>query len=111
MRTLYATVALTLLTASSMLNAATYKGQKIYIETCKECHGGGQALAGSKKQRVWASMMDNKGEKLAQIHLNSKKADASWAYFNSRAYIKNAKHLEDFLVEYAADSGNVPACN
>jgi len=111
MRTFYATVALTLLTASSMLNAATYKGQKIYIETCKECHGGGQALAGSKKQRVWARMMDNKGEKLAQIHLNSKKAEASWPYFNSRVYTKNAKHLEDFLVEYAADSGNVPACN
>ncbi len=111
MRTFYATVALTLLTASSMLNAATYKGQKIYIESCKECHGGGQALAASKKQRMWAKMMDNQGEKLAQIHLNSKKADASWAYFKSKTYTKNAKHLEDFLVEYAADSGNVPACN
>lgn len=30
------------------LPAPTYKGQKIYIESCKECHGGGQALAGSK---------------------------------------------------------------
>ena len=45
MRTFYATVAITLLAASCTLNAATYKGQKIYIETCKECHGGGQALA------------------------------------------------------------------
>lgn len=111
MRTFYATVAITLLAGSSILNAATYKGQKIYIETCKECHGGGQALAGSKKQRAWAKIMDNDGDKLAQIHLNSKKAEASWPYFNSRTYAKNAKHLEDFLVEYAADSGNVPACN
>jgi mono/diheme cytochrome c family protein len=111
MRTLYATVAITLLAGSTLLNAATYKGQKIYMETCKECHGGGQAMAGSKKQRVWAKIMDNKGEKLAQIHLSSKKAEASWAYFSDRAYTKDARHLEDFLTEYAGDSGNVPACN
>ncbi|MCI4406221.1 MAG: cytochrome c [Sulfuricurvum sp.] len=111
MRTFYATVVITLLAGSCALNAATYKGQKIYIETCKECHGGGQALAGSKKQREWKKIMDNNGEVLAQIHLNSKKAEPSWVYFNNRAYTKNAKHLEDFLVEYAKDSGNVPACN
>lgn len=55
--------------------------------------------------------MDNNGDQLAQIHLNSKKAEASWDYFNNRVYTKNAKHIEDFLVEYAKDSGNVPACN
>ncbi|MDD3770781.1 cytochrome C [Sulfuricurvum sp. IAE1] len=111
MRTLYATVALTLLAGSTLLSAATYKGQKIYIESCKECHGGGQELAASKKQRAWEKLMNAKGQKLADIHLGSKKAQASWEYFGSRAFTKNAKHLEDFLVEYAADSGNVPACN
>lgn len=111
MRKFYATVAITLLASSTLLNAATYKGQKIYIQTCKECHGGGQALAASKKQRVWETIMENKGEKLAQIHLSSKKAEASWAYFNDRGYSKDARHLEDFLTEYAKDSGNVPACN
>lgn len=111
MRIFFATVAVVLLVGFSTLNAATYKGQKIYIETCKECHGGGQALAGSKKQREWTKIMDNKGEKLAQIHLNSKKADASWNYFSDRNFAKNAKHLEDFLVDYAKDSGSVPACN
>ena len=55
-------------------------------------------------------MVDN-GEKLAEIHLASKKAQPSWDYFNSRDFSRGAKHLEDFLVEYAADSGNVPACN
>jgi len=103
--------AIMIMGGSTMLNAATYKGQKIYIETCKECHGGGQELAGSKKQREWGKLMDNKGEKLAEIHLKSKKAEASWSYFNDRSYTKGAKHLEDFLVEYAKDSGNVPACN
>lgn len=111
MHKLYTAVAVTLMAGSMMLNAATYKGQKIYMESCKECHGGGQALAGSKKQRVWEKLMDNKGEKLADIHASSKKAQPSWDYFKSRGFSKDAKHLEDFLVEYAADSGNVPACN
>jgi mono/diheme cytochrome c family protein len=111
MRTFYATVAITLLAGSTILNAAAYKGQKIYMDSCKECHGGGQEFAASKKQRNWEKLMDKKGEKLADIHLSSKKAQASWVYFNDRSYTRGARHLEDFLMEYAADSGNVPACN
>ena len=67
MRTIYATVAITLLAGSTLLNAATYKGQKIYMDSCKECHGGGQELAGSKKQRAWEKLMDNKGETVGSI--------------------------------------------
>lgn len=111
MHKFYATVAIAFMVGSPVLNAATYKGQKVYIDSCKECHGGGQALAGSKKQREWGKLMNNKGEKLAEIHTSSKKAQSSWDYFNSRTYLKDARHLEDFLVEYAGDSGNVPACN
>lgn len=95
----------------STLNAATYKGQKVYIDTCKECHGGGQALAASKNIRTWEKLMDKKGDKLMQIHLDSKKAQASWEYFQDRKFTKDSRHLEDFLTEYAKDSGNVPACN
>lgn len=98
------------LTVSNM-EAATYKGQKIYIESCKECHGGGQELAASKTQRNWGKILDKKGERLADIHLNSKKAQPSWSYFTDKSFTKGARHLEDFLVEYASDSGNVPACN
>lgn len=102
---------ITLLSGLTAVNAATYKGQKIYMESCKECHGGGQTLAGSKKQRAWEKLMENKGEKLAELHTSSKKAQPSWDYFKSRGFSKDAKHIEDFLIEYAADSGNVPACN
>lgn len=111
MNKLYSVAVIALMGGSAILDAATYKGQKVYMDSCKECHGGGQGLAGSKKQRVWEKLMDNKGEKLADIHTSSKKGQPSWDYFNSRGYSKDAKHLEDFLVEYAADSGNVPACN
>jgi cytochrome c5 len=111
MRTLYATVAITILTGSTLLNAAAYKGQKIYMDSCKECHGGGQELAASKKQRAWEKLFKNKGEKLADLHLNSKKAQPSWDYFKDRNYERGARHLEDFFVDYSSDSGNVPACN
>jgi hypothetical protein len=97
--------------AALSLNAATYKGQKVYIESCKDCHGGGQAIAASKNTRTWEKIMANKGEKLADIHLSSKKAQASWDYFNDRKFTKDSRHLEDFFTEYARDSGNVPACN
>ena len=107
----YAMAAIMIMAGSTVLNAATYKGQKMYMDSCKECHGGGQEMAASKKQREWSKLMDNKGEKLAEIHLKSKKAEASWEYFKDKSYTKGARHLEDFLVEYAKDSGNVPACN
>jgi len=100
-----------LLVTVSTLNAATYKGQKVYMNVCKDCHGGGQELAASKNIRTWEKLMDKKGDKLMQIHLDSKKAKESWEYFQDRKFTKDSKHLEDFLVEYARDSGNVPACN
>ncbi|MDQ1297608.1 MAG: hypothetical protein QG558_146 [Campylobacterota bacterium] len=104
-------ITVSLLLAVPMVNAATYKGQKAYIVNCKPCHGGGQELAASKKMRTWEKIMDNKGEKLADIHMESKKAQESWEYFSDRKFTKDSRHLEDFLVEYARDSGNVPACN
>lgn len=102
---------LSFLLAASALSGATYKGQKVYIESCKDCHGGGQELAGSKKMSTWEKFMDKKGEKLADVHMSSRRAQASWEYFDSRKFTKDSRHLEDFLVEYARDSGNVPACN
>jgi len=92
-------------------DAAVYKGQKVYIKKCRKCHGGGLEVAASKKKKSWKKLMKKKGEGLAKLHLNNDKAKASWKYFNSKKYRKRAKHLKDFLVEYAKDSGNVPACN
>jgi len=103
-------LALTVLGLGSA-NAAVYKGQKVYIKKCRKCHGGGLEVAASKKKKSWKKLMKKKGEGLAEIHLQNKKAKGSWKYFKSKKYRKRAKHLKDFLVEYAKDSGNVPACN
>lgn len=93
------------------LYAASYKGQKIYMNSCKECHEGGQSFASSKKQRDWSRLLDQNGAKLVQIHTESKKAASSVEYFTSKNFVKNVRHLEDFFVEFASDSGNIPACN
>ena len=96
-----------------VLEAAVYKGQKAYVKKCRKCHGGGQKVAASKRMKEWKKLLNrkNKGIKLAKLHLENKKAKKSWKYFNSKKYRKHARHLKDFMVEYAKDSGNVPACN
>ncbi len=91
--------------------AAVYKGQKVYIKKCRKCHGGGLEVAASKKKRTWKKLLKNKGEGMAKLHLENKKAKKSHKYFKSKKFKKRARHLKDFMVEYAKDSGNVPACN
>lgn len=91
--------------------AAVYKGQKVYIKKCRKCHGGGLEVAASKKKKTWKKLLKNKGERMAKLHLENEKAKKSHKYFKSKKFKKRAKHLKDFMVEYAKDSGNVPACN
>ena len=94
-------------------NAAIYKGQREFVKKCVKCHKTGQAFVSQKKKRVWKKLMKKKGKKLADLHIESSnpKAKKSKRYFKGRKFTKKAKHLKQFLIEYAADSGNVPACN
>ena len=94
-------------------SAAVYKGQRVFVKKCVKCHKGGQQFVSTKKKKEWKKLMKKKGKKLATIHLKSKnkKAKKSWKYFKSKRYKKKSKHLKQFLMEYAKDSGNVPACN
>jgi uncharacterized membrane protein YgaE (UPF0421/DUF939 family) len=91
--------------------AAIYKGQRVFVKKCLKCHKEGQNFIAKYKMKKWKKWMRKKGEPLAQLHLNSQKAKKSWKYFKSKKYAKKSKHLRQFLVEYAKDSGNVPACN
>ncbi|QFR49113.1 cytochrome C [Sulfurimonas lithotrophica] len=97
--------------------AALYKGQKVYSKVCMKCHTNGEAFVSNKKQKEWNSLMKNKGKKLAELHLISedfkkeKQYQKYKKYFEGNEFKKKSKHLKQFLVEYAKDSGNVPACN
>ncbi len=98
---------------STHLEAASYKGQREFVKQCVKCHKGGQDFVSSKTSIEWKKLLVKKGQALANVHINStdKKALDSIEYFNSIRYGKNAKHLMDFLTEFAKDSGRVPACN
>jgi cytochrome c1 len=95
----------------SPLSAAVYKGQKIFVKKCVSCHSNGQVFITTKSQDEWEDIMKNNGLVLKQLHLKNDKTKDSWNYFKSKRYTKKVKHLKDFLIEYASDSGNVPACN
>ena len=92
-------------------NAAVYKGQKVYIEECRKCHPSGQEISYSRDKSQWKELMENKGDGLAKLHTSSKEAKKSWTYFESKQYSKRSRHLKDFMMEYAKDSGKVPACD
>ncbi|MDA7817545.1 cytochrome C [Sulfurimonas sp.] len=106
---LFSILVLTSLSSS----AAIYKGQREFVKKCVKCHKAGQAFVATKKKRTWKKLLAKKGKQLAQLHINStkKKAKKSKKYFKKRKFKKKAKHLKQFLMEYASDSGNVPACN
>jgi len=113
----YFFVICSLLFLSVSTHAALYKGQKIYSKVCMKCHTDGEAFIAKKKQKKWNTLMKNKGKKLVYLHLESekfkkeKKYKKYKKYFNGSKFKKKSKHLKQFLVEYAKDSGNVPACN
>ena len=103
-------LSLTVLSLTSA-NAAIYKGQRIFVKKCLKCHDGGQSFVSTYKMKKWKKWMKKKGKPLATLHLKNKKAKKSHKYFKSKKYTKKSKHLRQFLIEYAKDSGNVPACN
>ncbi|WP_457746201.1 cytochrome C [Sulfurimonas sp.] len=103
-------LSLTIFTLSSS-DAAIYKGQRVFIKKCLKCHKGGQNFVSQYKMKKWKKLMKKKGRGLAKLHLKNPKAKKSWKYFKSSKFKKKSKHLKQFLIEYAKDSGNVPACN
>lgn len=109
-KTVFLALAILILSFSAA-DAAIYKGQREFVKKCTKCHDSGQTFVSTYKMKYWKKLMRKKGKKLAKIHLSSSKAKKSWKYFESKKFKRNSRHLKQFLVEYAKDSGNVPACN
>jgi len=98
---------LTIFVVSSS-NAAVYKGQKEFIKQCRKCHTPAQGFVSSHTAAEWEKIFTNDGKNLVALHLKEKKAKAAWNYFKGKKYPKKVKHLRQFFMEYAKDSGNVP---
>lgn len=92
----------------SDLHSSVYKGQKEYMKKCKSCHGNGAKIAKLKTMEEWKVVFSNNGKILKDLHRNDNKA---LKYINSERFKKKSKHMLDFFVKYALDSGNVPACS
>ena len=95
----------------STVDAAIYKGQKEFVKKCRSCHTEGQNFITKYTMKEWEDYFKENGKSLATLHIQTPKAKNSWSYFKGKRYSKKVKHLRQFLVEYAKDSGNVPACN
>lgn len=95
---------------ASSANAAIYKGRIIYTKQCKSCHLKGDDLTTSRTKVQWRNVMQENGIGLAKLHFSAKNTKQAWEYFSSDAYAKECRHLEDFMLEYAKDSGNILAC-
>lgn len=92
------------------LEAAVYKGQKIFIKKCASCHNNKLEFISKKTTIEWEELMESRGMPLVMLHQKVDKNNDLLEYFSSKSFKKKNSHLLDFFTEYAKDSGNVPAC-
>ena len=90
--------------ASSTLSADAVKGQKLFSKLLKDpCGMTGAKFAAKHSQEEWKALKESGKfeEELIKICPNVKAGDLSESV---------QEHIIDFAIEFANDSGNVPAC-
>ena len=90
--------------ASSTLSADAVKGQKLFSKLLKEpCGMTGAKFAAKHSQEEWKALKESGKfeEELIKICPNVKAGDVKESL---------QEHIIDFSIEFANDSGNVPAC-
>lgn len=92
----------------TVVQASVYKGQRIFMKVCKECHRSGGDLAEKYTQDEWEEFFEGDAKKMKEAHADDV---AAAKVLESKRFSKNIKNLKDFFYRYASDSGNVPACN
>jgi hypothetical protein len=97
-----------MMSSSAFADAA--KGQKYYLKFLKKKSGiNGAKFAVQHTQAEWKALFENDGEKFIAEY--SSKYPKLKDFFNSDKFKKKyMKHIRDFAIEYASDSGNVPSC-
>jgi len=85
------------------------KGQKVYKKFLKKQTGvNGGIFAMQHTSDEWKDLFENNLEGLKKECIG--KYPETKSFFESENFGKFAKHLEDFLIYYASDSGNIPDC-
>ena len=90
--------------------ASVYKGQKYFKKKCLSCHGKALVFVTEKNYQQWQEYLSENGDVLYEVHEESEEAKASMKYFNSNKFRRSIGHFSDFFLEYASDTGNIPAC-
>ena len=93
------------------VSAASYKGHSLFKRKCFECHSEGLKFIKGKTTFEWEEIMEKKGMQVANIHFELDQKDEDFKYFRGSKYKRDSRHYLDFFLEYASDSGNVPACD
>ncbi|MDQ7045806.1 MAG: cytochrome C [Sulfurimonas sp.] len=96
--------------AFSFLNASIYKGQRYFQKKCLSCHGKALKFVTEKSYNEWEEYLADDGDVMYEIHEDADEATDSMKYFQSSKYRRSMKHFRDFFLEYASDTGNIPAC-
>lgn len=90
--------------ATSSLSADAVKGQKLYTKLLKDpCGITGAKFAAKHSQEEWRELQESGKfeDEMIKICPNIKAGDIKESLH---------RHIVDFAVEFANDSGNVPAC-
>ena len=90
--------------ASSTLSADAVKGQKLFSKLLKDpCGMTGAKFEAKHSQEEWKALKESGKfeEELIKICPNVKAGDVKESL---------QEHIIDFSIEFANDSGNVPAC-
>jgi len=95
---------------SSSAFADATKGQKYYLKFFKKKTGlNGAKFATKHSQDEWKAYFANDAEKfIAEFSKTYPKMEKFLS--SDKFQSKYSKHIADFCIEYANDSGNVPSC-
>lgn len=92
-----------------LLHADAQQGKMFYMKYMKEPMDlSGGAFTGLHTCREWEKLFDDDGKGF--IAEFSERYPQMKPFFESRRFQRKMRHLEDFAVEYASDSGKAPGC-
>jgi Spy/CpxP family protein refolding chaperone len=101
-------LALTTLTSSAFADAT--KGQKLYLKKMKSGVGmNGSKFAALHSQDEWEELFANDGAEFIKT-FSEKHSKLKKLLSSDKFKKKYMKHIKDFAIKYANDSGNVPSC-
>ena len=98
-----------LLLGNAALYADAAKGQKVYLKKFKsQFDMNGAKFAALHSQDEWEELFEDDAE--AFIQEFSERFPKAAPYLSNPKTLKKIMLIQDFVIEYANDSGNVPSC-